>query len=447
MQANAFENTQTIPQKCAKCGLTSSVKEAFIVKKSIFGARKTICFECQQKGTMNTMVIQIGLFLALAVLFSWFAPGSAFSQLFGLCLAAFVIEVPFIVLHELAHAGVGWLFDFRVFSIHIGMGKIVYSTRIRGVQWVWHLLPFGGLTMIATSNLAHYRLRRFFMVLAGPAVHAVVVVCMFALAPILITHDTDSILSGLYYMTIALNIAALLLSLFPHKSVTALGNSGSDGLLLLQLPGMGDKELRLHYASYYVLEALDAIDLNNYPAARQWAEQGLVLYPENSTLLNACGVIYNYSNEHEKARQTYLRVLEANDLTGELKYIAMNNVAYANLMLEDSSLLGEADEYSAQAVKNVPWHPALIGTRGSVLVELGQVEAGLELLKTALKKSPHKRNKAENACGIALGELKRGRPIQAERYLEAARRFDPHCVLLERVTRKIHAESPLHSAV
>ena len=170
---------------------------------------------------------------------------------------------------------------------------------------------------------------------------------------------------------------------------------------------------------------------------RRWAEQGLALYANDHSLLNICGVVYSYTAEHEKARQVYLQVLGMSGLSTELKYIAMNNVAYANLQLEDFSLLAQADEYSEQAFKNVPWHPSLMGTRGAVLVELGQVDVGIELLRMALKKTTNAQNKAQHACAIALGELKRGRLLHAQKYLEAARQFDSKCLQLELVVRKL----------
>jgi tetratricopeptide (TPR) repeat protein len=434
---------EAISYKCIKCGLESSVKEAFMLKKSLFGTQKAMCFECQQKKTMNEQVLQIALFLAAAVLFSLIAPDYWLSQLFWLILAGILIQVPFTLLHELAHAGMGRLLGFRIFAIHLGMGPILYSARFLGLQWVLHLLPLSGMAFLAAPAMPAYRLRRFLMILAGPAVHVLVAGGMLFLAPLFIGRNTDATFLELYYITIGVNWVLLAVSLFPSKSAVSFGIAESDGLALLKLPGLRPKELQTHYALYYLMGAINAIEQHSYPAARQWTRQGLALHPGNPFLLNADGVIYNHTNEFEKARQAYLQVLASAELPGELKYVAMNNVAYANLLLEDPSLLEQADDYSAQAAKNSPWNPALLGTRGAVLVELGQVEAGLELLKTALKKSPKKYNKAQHACGIALGELKRGRPLDAQKYLDAARQFDPQCTQLERVAFKIENASTL----
>jgi hypothetical protein len=52
-------------------------------------------------------------------------------------------------------------------------------------------------------------------------------------------------------------------------------------------------------------------------------------------------------NEYYKARQLFLQTLKADEaLPIATKAILMNNVAYANLVLDDPALLSEADHFS-----------------------------------------------------------------------------------------------------
>ncbi len=67
----------------------------------------------------------------------------------------------------------------------------------------------------------------------------------------------------------------------------------------------------------------------------------------------------------------------------------------------------EADRYSAEAHKNLPCVAPIRRTRGSVLIELGQVEEGLELLRSSLEKTDTPKEKASTMCYIAIGEARR----------------------------------------
>jgi len=121
----------------------------------------------------------------------------------------------------------------------------------------------------------------------------------------------------------------------------------------------------------------------------------------------------------------------------ELHYLILNNIAYADVLIGDRSLLAEADTYSAEAYKNAPWLPPIIGTRGAVLVELGQVEPGIGLLKQALEKHTDAQSKALNACYLAIAESRRDNATTAQKYLETARSLDSTCYLLQKAEQLI----------
>jgi tetratricopeptide (TPR) repeat protein len=178
------------------------------------------------------------------------------------------------------------------------------------------------------------------------------------------------------------------------------------------------------------------VDRGDSQAAREWAQRGLALYPQQPMMINALGFAYSHLREYDKARAAFLQVLECAEKPSEsVKFLALNNIAFADLMLEDPALLAQADEYSELAYKNCPWEPAITGTRGGVLVALGKVATGLDLLKKAMALNPDRQGKALEACLIAQGEMKRGNFMEGKKYLSAAMDLDPECELLERTRR------------
>jgi hypothetical protein len=84
--------------------------------------------------------------------------------------------------------------------------------------------------------------------------------------------------------------------------------------------------------------------------------------------------------------------------------------------------------------------PAILGTRGTVLVELGQFEEGIALLKRAMSLHTDKQGKAANACHIAIGEWRRGSPSAARKYLATARTLDPKSFLIPYVESQMMTE-------
>ena len=119
------------------------------------------------------------------------------------------------------------------------------------------------------------------------------------------------------------------------------------------------------------------------------------------------------------------------------KAILLNNIAFADIMLENPELLPEADSFSEQAYQMISWEPAVTGTRGGVLVYLDRPEEGVEFLKEAFSKSIDKRGKATEACMIALGEWKQGNKKECKTYLALAKQLDPECYLIEHVKNKM----------
>jgi tetratricopeptide (TPR) repeat protein len=243
-------------------------------------------------------------------------------------------------------------------------------------------------------------------------------------------------LPSLVSLLISANVVLLVISLFPWQVQTNYGRTGSDGWNLLHTPTMPEEEQSEQLASYYIQEGLEAYKQRDFRSARAWMEKGIEKYPEQPLVLNALGFVQVGTGEFEQSRETFLALLE-HQLKPELKYMVLNNIAYANLMVGDSQLLPEADAYSAEAYQNAPWMPAIAGTRGAVLVEMGRLNEGVSLLKRAMAEHTDAQGKAANACYLAIAESHRGNPEEARRYLETARALDPTCYLLPRATEQL----------
>lgn len=234
------------------------------------------------------------------------------------------------------------------------------------------------------------------------------------------------------------NIILAAVNLFPRKVSVMTGMQGTDGWHLLRAPFMNEGELNKQYIGNYGAEAMRAYAANDLDTAKAWVEKGLALDRNSGIARNILGVVQMARREYRSSRETFLQILDTEAAREPGLYnLLINNIAYLDALLGDTSLLPEADQYSAEALKHLPWLPAVIGTRGTVLVEMGQPDEGIALLKKSMSMHPDKQGKALNACHIALGELQRGDANAAHQYLATAKALDPHCFLTRDVEARL----------
>jgi Tfp pilus assembly protein PilF len=74
----------------------------------------------------------------------------------------------------------------------------------------------------------------------------------------------------------------------------------------------------------------------------------------------------------------------------------------------------------------------LKGTRGIVLVEKGEFDEGISLLKQAMEENETPHHKAINAAYLAITEIRRGNIERAQHYHDVALQFDVSCSLIKR---------------
>jgi tetratricopeptide (TPR) repeat protein len=343
-----------------------------------------------------------------------------------------------IIFHELAHAAVAKLLGLRVFGIIIGMGKTIWSGKYFGTEWTINLLPLGGITLVGTRPVPRIRWKLFLIYLAGPASHLLMAVVLF------FAQQTLSVFSFEYQLLMSLVVANIVLAvtnLYPFQVSLTTGMQGTDGWHLLRVPFLSEVELGKRYIGYFAGEALQAYTMNDFDSARKWVDRALSFDPTSGIARNVLGIIQMASGEHSASRATFLQILETEEAKEPgLHYILLNNVAYLNALLRDPALLPEADDYSSQAFQHLPWVPAVMGTRGTVLVELGKFEEGIALLKKSMSQHIDRQSKALNACHIAVGELRRGDPGAASKYLVTAKTLDPDCFLVPYVESQMMIE-------
>jgi tetratricopeptide (TPR) repeat protein len=439
---------------CAACGLSCPDERLFRTERKSFSS--TLLSYCPVCWVKRRHAYG-GWSLLLCILMlpaGWLVPQSdlvlrSLGWFLSNSMFMVVWQLPLMLLHELAHACCAWLLGMRVFGISLGVGRKLYEWKGRKFTLELRALPLMGITFPSASSAVGFRWKYFFMVLAGPLVHVLLLV-----VGLLLIRPWESLGKELQQFTpertfLYANLLMLIASLWPRKHPHVLAGMvlpmRSDGLNLLTIPFQSQAEIEQRAAAYFAMEAASALERAEYDKARQRAEEGLQHYPTNLVNRLQLGASLLYLQEYAAARKHLLPLLQQ-EHESSIRAIILNNLAWTDLMLGGEELLQEADRYSEEVLQLLPWVPSLRGTRGSILVELGDFEGGIRLLHEALAGNEDPRNRASNCCYLALAEFRRGNGQKGRAYEAMARKLDPNCLLLNKVRaeippRGIHAES------
>jgi Tfp pilus assembly protein PilF len=441
--------------KCHYCGTESEIEQAFRKVRPSFRRKfRSVCLQCLQKRRIKNFNWLLCYWLTttlVSVVFLFFPSLKGMGYFFLNCLLLDLFLLLTILPHEFGHALTAKLVGFRVFMVVVGFGKTFYKKRLLGFNLELKSVPLGGVTILTPKSEKNFKLKYALSVIAGPLVSVIIgwIVLLVMPRPIwphgevpgigdlkgnIFIFITPFVGQGLLPLQIILvaNIWILLVNLWPRHINSMVGKIPSDGLLLLKMPFMKREKIVQLLAANYVYETSEAYQLKKYPEAQKWCEEGLVKYPENQLLVNWLGIIFLQRGSFQEARSLFYKQVQLRMADPVQNALALNNLAYSNIKLGDPQLLSEADICSSQAMEKLPWMPAVKGTRGAVLVELGQIQEGIILLRESMQDAESNAHKAENACLIALAEKKRGNREECQRYLDMARTFDPDFPFLKR---------------
>lgn len=424
--------------KCDICGTESDFDAAFVKEHNAFRlSRRTVCPACWvRRGNARQSWFLLALSAAgvFGYVFDLIAPeefvGGFLLNLFFIGLFLILSILP----HELGHAMVARALGWRVYQIVIGVGNPIFKRRWSGILFDIRAIPLSGATWMLPKDTRWYRAKRFLAVLAGPAVNAVMALAVVFIWQGNLSHfDFDALPVGARLFLWA-NAWVALANLWPHEPKTGFALP-SDGKQLLQLLSFRKKDMEQIQAMRFALEAMLCRENGDLAGARVSCDKGLALYPENPNLLNLSGINHLDEQKYEQAREVFLKLLAKENQPTGTRFLFMNNLAYADALSENPALISEADAYSKDAFTALPWVSAVVGTRGTVLVVLGNYEEGIELLKKSMEDAESPRNKAENACHMAIALARTGNCEEAQKYLELARQLDAKCTLLARAER------------
>lgn len=430
---------------CDKCGIQTEIPEAFFKRRKSF--RRSILTECPQchaksqlSGLKKNLLWNlaygpIGLALVLMLperMSGWFLLNLFLFQVF---LIASILP------HEFGHAFVARWLGFKVFKVYVGFGQTFFSRNLFGFQTEFRTIPLGGLALATPIDTNWFRLKQLAFIFAGPFANLLLFAVALLFVPLHQLWDFrllgQSLAPGQVFLYV--NLLILVQNLWPHTFNTPIGRLANDGKLLWQTLFTKSDMIASTLATRFALEAMSCHEKHQNAAALTWTEQGLASFPGNLLLLNWRGILLLEQKSYEAARDCFKMLLDRADNPPDVRALMLNNIAYVDALLGGSEFLAEADRYSQEALSLIGWVPAVKGTRGTTLLELGKIDDALVLLHESMEHADNSNGKAQNACFISMGEARRGNLDQSRKYLDEAKKLMPDCFLLERATNEFQA--------
>lgn len=218
---------------CARCGKPSLGPEDLTEEWLPFRGRQRYCQPCHWRLLQRLFIgIYVGWFLlgvgALTVSL-WTGQNPLENTAVWLALLC-ILQLLFIVPHELGHALVAKWLGYSNIRILVGSGKPFFTFHILDSLWMFNRVPFGGFTL-ALPPAQPARWKEALFIAGGPAVNALFILLALPFFGSGGLVETGRTLPGLLVWS---NVMVLVENLSPRTVPSAYGLVQTDGLLLWQ---------------------------------------------------------------------------------------------------------------------------------------------------------------------------------------------------------------------
>ncbi len=432
---------------CSNCGAHSALPEGFVTENSLFKKSKTICVTCHNYEYDSNALREYKFhFPALIILGSFLVyVDSAATVRIGWLLINialfFIVSFFTTIFHELGHALAAWITGQKVIAINFGRGKNILSKKVLGAYLDLKKVPAGGLTFYLPGASSFFRTKVMITTAAGPLINLLIAWLVWQQ----IGHEK--------FMNAFLHEAAILpiiflsnfvtgcINLLPFQFNSSVGRLWSDGGKLLTTPFMKAAEIESYQLSGIYSQAFAALQHHDYDITQTFSEEGLDQYPDDRHLKNILGVALLEQGYFKEGRLIFREIIIDKEISELERGIFLNNIAYANYRINDPELLEESLELSEAAFNLVPWELAIRSTRGSILIEAGQLEEGIKLLNDRRYQMLPDPTYANVKSTLAIGYAKQGKIELARKNLQRAKDFDPDNEMAKRAEAFIQKES------
>jgi len=284
-----------------------------------------------------------------------------------------------VIIHEIGHLLFAKMVNGKPRRLILGNGHEVSRFRLFNIKVVINTPFRGGFAFSSFDYQKFIKWRYLFYVSGGFLSNLILVLIIYQFSG----FNIDAI-SGEYGIDLASafifsNSMLIISALIPYR-ISYMGiKMPNDGLNIITLPFRNFTKLKERINTNNLLDAYEYFELKEYNKAIQIYEDYQKI--DNSQLIVTINLSVMYMKKGEYLRSldylnSVIELLNDNKSKG-YKALVHNNLAWLYLILKDYE---KADSFSKIAIDLVPREKNFQGTRGSALIEKGEVEHGINML-------------------------------------------------------------------
>ncbi len=351
-------------------------------------------------------------------------------------MAVVLLHYLALILHELGHLVCARAIGWQPVRLAIGVGTPLATRQWGPVKVTFGARFTGGYVGAIAQERAWYRGQNFLFSAAGPAASALFVVglgWLLARDPRVLRIHPD--LESTCLWVLVAECFFLLFNLFPRMIQL-------DGRAL---PNDGLSMWRTLFASRHELDQQFALHLAAQVAqlAPQEPAKALALLERVAESfgwgnnLELAKILWLFPHNPDAARAEWRRIEQMERIgdCGPIEILDM--LAGIPVFYGLRQLIPEALAAIEKALALDPQRITLRGTKASLLIENGEIEAGERMLEEVCAHSPSENDQAICTYYLALAQKKKGSGEEAVRQLWAAKAKYPKCPVAARIERLI----------
>jgi tetratricopeptide (TPR) repeat protein len=286
--------------------------------------------------------------------------------------------------------------------------------------------------------------------LGGVLLNVILALVMSSLFEISFTDRSGKVFISIPY-AIFLTNAVMVFNLIPYYTTIVGMKVPTDGLALLKLPftKLGEIEKRIDINLLW--DGHEFLEKKDYESAWDVFNEYLARYPDTKVLSMNLSLILLKTGRPEESLTECLKLLNHLEDQQVKRFIGLiyNQIAWTYLVLND---INQADHYSALAIKAIPNENYVRGTRGSVLIENGAINEGMNLLFHNMDFKYVNNATLSSAIYLMLAYHIKGDVTERNKYLQFIQTNNDRLekderILYERNLKKIESKEVVPSAV
>ncbi len=322
-----------------------------------------------------------------------------------------------IVIHEIGHLVFAEILGGEPRRLELGKGQEIFRFELAKIKVIINSLFCCGASFAIFPNQKLLKIKYLFFVSGG------ILFNIFFAYPIYLFNGLNlDFLSGEFGVDIGSafvisNVYLIIFSIIPYK-VTYNGiKIANDGLTILKLPFRNREKIYKEICTSELFDAFDYYEAKEYDKAIDIYERYLRFDEVQTRIKIDLGLMYLKKGNYFKALELSIETIDSLKNKEDKKYQAVvyNNIAWIYLIIRD---IENADTYSEKAYNIVPSEKSFQGTRGSVLIEKGEIDVGIRMLSNLVDFKFVNSQTISSSMYLGYGFFLKGEHKEQKKYMD-----------------------------